>query len=1205
MQGGNDKGVGRVLPLLIFSLLYHSATLALPSDSDRSNGSNGRTPATDAGLPLTPKQKPQPSSSPSTPRKQRGASSSSSSSSPTATTAKEGALFVVCSVDGSIYALDAWSGQFLSSSRSGAPLLTRTMVNNKDDNDDDEDKEYMTSSVIPGLDGKLYWQPNSDTADHEEALQPLPISIPSLLEHPVRSCTEDGQNCGILTAVAHTTLLALDTETGDISWSTSAAAQSFSTEDETKSESPTVLLQRKDFAIQQFSTKSGKELWNVTLGSYQAVDFEPPVAKSDPMNVQKIDDDDDLSDDFIHDDEDSDTKNGSGEGAGKNPILPSLVLGMAAGNFAPLASTPKLASKPFYGGVESPHVLTSVFGIHNHRWRAVRVLEDRDDWGNPLDDDNTIPYTRRLPAQAAPAEMDYAQLWRQHHSPDQQHNAFVASWHREDANPRAQRALPSSFGNTEQAICLAGGECPRPYDPTTATALLGLPAPSPDTEFSGGNIMGPKQQFTPSHFVALLVCVSVLLFVALEFKRRLKQPPVPGIASPALDAVGGNRTMTQDRPNGSIHETKSFPGAIRTKHHEDARNFPLRLGFDAPPAPVQSDPGEHVEEQGEDPTVNNARPSPNPHFTTGGIPLVQYSRYASEFEEKEALGRGGFGSVFRCRNNLDGRDYAIKKVTIRGIKAGDDASFQQELSRVLREVKILAMLDHGNIVRYYTAWLEMEQYDKDEKTNRENRYSQETSRSLGRSYNMHDSQSTASSIWQASSSTMTQDQSTSSWNGHFRGSKFASSPKRSWQNYDMPSHLDDCGIIFEDSSGVAPVDAANARSEHISESRDSASTREESEMELNVGSSRGVEKPSGKRESTTSKTAEGSDEKAIKHKHTLYIQMELCNIDTVADFLANKKARETFPTTSQRKTDMVNISTALALLLQIAKAVDYVHGKGLIHRDLKPSNCFMDKLGVVKVGDFGLSRETSSDQPAESAIISSILSDIGGNDEGDDAFDDDHTAGVGTRLYASPEQTEGSSYDSSTDVFSLGIMLFELCYPMYTGMERNICLTKLRQQLSFPSDWDAVVGCHASSIKKLLLSMLERKAFARPTASGVVQQIKDLMGELTILSPTTLTNTSDLVLLRVESTCKENPLQDAINHINEASRPYGKVDILQSGMARENERVTVMEFAMQSSTVDGAKLVKHLEKVPQVLLVREVSNHHGAVDYDTSSGSID
>jgi serine/threonine protein kinase len=58
---------------------------------------------------------------------------------------------------------------------------------------------------------------------------------------------------------------------------------------------------------------------------------------------------------------------------------------------------------------------------------------------------------------------------------------------------------------------------------------------------------------------------------------------------------------------------------------------------------------------------------------------VRYSRYASEFEELAALGKGCFGTVFKCRNVFDGRDYAVKKVTIVGETT--EESFQQRLQR--------------------------------------------------------------------------------------------------------------------------------------------------------------------------------------------------------------------------------------------------------------------------------------------------------------------------------------------------------------------------------------------------------------------------------------------------------------------------------------------------------------------------------------------
>lgn len=76
--------------------------------------------------------------------------------------------------------------------------------------------------------------------------------------------------------------------------------------------------------------------------------------------------------------------------------------------------------------------------------------------------------------------------------------------------------------------------------------------------------------------------------------------------------------------------------------------------------------------------------------------LVTNRRLRTEFVEGKKLGRGGFGTVFKCRNRLDGHDYAIKK-----IRLSSDPRWQPQLAKVLREVKIMSLLDHPNIVRYY------------------------------------------------------------------------------------------------------------------------------------------------------------------------------------------------------------------------------------------------------------------------------------------------------------------------------------------------------------------------------------------------------------------------------------------------------------------------------------------------------------------------
>ena len=80
---------------------------------------------------------------------------------------------------------------------------------------------------------------------------------------------------------------------------------------------------------------------------------------------------------------------------------------------------------------------------------------------------------------------------------------------------------------------------------------------------------------------------------------------------------------------------------------------------------------------------------------------ISMSRYQRDFVEVEKLGRGGFGAVFRVRHALDGVDYAIKKInfTHRGFSA-------PKQKKVMREVRILARLQHENVCRYFTSWLE-------------------------------------------------------------------------------------------------------------------------------------------------------------------------------------------------------------------------------------------------------------------------------------------------------------------------------------------------------------------------------------------------------------------------------------------------------------------------------------------------------------------
>jgi translation initiation factor 2-alpha kinase 4 len=99
-------------------------------------------------------------------------------------------------------------------------------------------------------------------------------------------------------------------------------------------------------------------------------------------------------------------------------------------------------------------------------------------------------------------------------------------------------------------------------------------------------------------------------------------------------------------------------------------------------------------------TSNSISLMRRPRFDSFGN-LPAFSRYYQDFDEAGRLGKGGFGMVVKARNKLDGRLYAIKKITQRSTAA---------LKDTLSEIMLLSRLNHPYVVRYYTAWIE-EDYD--------------------------------------------------------------------------------------------------------------------------------------------------------------------------------------------------------------------------------------------------------------------------------------------------------------------------------------------------------------------------------------------------------------------------------------------------------------------------------------------------------------
>lgn len=173
-----------------------------------------------------------------------------------------------------------------------------------------------------------------------------------------------------------------------------------------------------------------------------------------------------------------------------------------------------------------------------------------------------------------------------------------------------------------------------------------------------------------------------------------------------------------------------------------------------------------------------------------------------------------------------------------------------------------------------------------------------------------------------------------------------------------------------------------------------------------------------------------------------YIVMEYVSGGTLKDYIREK--------------GRLSPEEAIDVSLNICSAIEHAHKNKIIHRDIKPQNILMDEDGSVKVADFGIAR----------AVTSATIT-MAGNDV------------MGSVHYFSPEQARGGYVDEKSDLYSLGVVLYEMCtgtVPFNGNSAVSIALKHIQQDIIWPGSIDADIP---RSLRSIIGKALEKEQCMR------------------------------------------------------------------------------------------------------------------------------
>uniref|UniRef100_A0A915J6H2 Protein kinase domain-containing protein n=1 Tax=Romanomermis culicivorax TaxID=13658 RepID=A0A915J6H2_ROMCU len=371
---------------------------------------------------------------------------------------------------------------------------------------------------------------------------------------------------------------------------------------------------------------------------------------------------------------------------------------------------------------------------------------------------------------------------------------------------------------------------------------------------------------------------------------------------------------------------------------------------------------------------------------TGQHITVLQSRYYNDYEEISCLGKGGFGQVHKVRSYIDDQYYAVKKISF-------DLSHSDLCIKSLREVKILARLNHPNIVRYYGAWLEFVPSVS---------YNKGGQNSLSHTRDRRDSRHC-----QISEINSFSDESITNLNGRSSLRLSCSSPSIVFKDQDKEVSLSN---EEKHDKQLALVNKNKLIQGSLSEDNIFGENGSSSSSE---GSSRNF---SAFRRACDIRHRKNIRQWPLARSLILYMKMELGSL-TLRDWI--NKRNDSIPTSSYDVFLHVDSKRNEKLIKQMLEGLNYIHQLGIQHRDIKPSNILISQSDDrILLGDFGLACLTAYDDCIEEKGSRDIAAHKSSGKIIKYAKKESEvfyrSSGIGTLSYSAPEQLRSHCYNQKT-----------------------------------------------------------------------------------------------------------------------------------------------------------------------------------------------